>query len=168
MYRLAGKDNNIDTFTLSPDGKTLTMRTERFVPTHAVETTTFMRASGGSGLVGVWQTKSVENVDFQMTLASADATQVTITWSWGGTAQVPIDGRHVPVKGASTAVGPGMMVSFKLAGPNAFDLTLKDNGRQVYVAHYVVGGDGRVMTADVLNGPPGPGQERVKVVLDRQ
>jgi len=116
VYRLAGKDNNIDTFTLSPDGKTLTMRTERFVPTHAVETTTFMRASGGSGLVGVWQTKSVENVDFQMTLASADATQVTITWSWGGTAQVPIDGRHVPVKGASTAVGPGMMVSFKLAG----------------------------------------------------
>ena len=80
----------------------------------------------------------------------------------------PIDGREVPVKGAPTAVGPGMTISFKPAGLNAFDLTLKDNGRPVYMAHYVVAGDGRVMTADVLNGPPGPGQERTKIVLDKQ
>jgi hypothetical protein len=168
VYRMARTDNNIDTFTLSTDGKTLTMTTERFVPKAAVETTTFTRVSGGSGLMGVWQTKSVENVDFEMTLASADAKQVTITWSWGGAAVAPVDGREVSVKGALTAVGPGMTVSFKLASPDAFDLTLKDNGRQISTARYVVTGDRRVMNADVLNGPPGPGQERVKVVLDRQ
>jgi hypothetical protein len=168
VYRMAGTDNNIDTLTLSPDGKALTMKTERFVPRHAVETLTFTRVSGGSGLVGVWQTKSVENVDFQMTLAAADAKQVTITWSWGGAAVASLDGQDVPVKGAPTALGHGMTISFKLAGMNAFDLTLKDNGRPVYMAHYAVAGDGRVMTADVLNGPPGPGQERTKVVLDKQ
>lgn len=168
VYRMAGTDNNIDTLTLSPDGKTLTMKTERFVPKQAVETATFTRVAGSAGLVGVWQTKSLENVDFQMTLASADPKQVAITWSWGGTAVAPIGGNDVPVKGAPTAVGAGTTVAFKLTGPNAFDLTLKDNGRQVYLAHYIVAADGRVMTADVLNGPQGPGQERTKVVLDKQ
>ncbi len=168
VYRMAGADNNIDTLTLSADGKTLTVKTERFVPKHAVETLTLTRVSGGAGLVGEWQTKSVENVDFQMTLASADPKQVAITWSWGGAAVAPIDGRDVPVKGAPTAVGAAMTVAFKLIGPNAFDLTLKDNSRQIYLAHYVIAGDGRVMSADVLNGPPGPGQERTKVVLDKQ
>ena len=168
VYRLAGKDNNIDTFTVSADGKSLTMKTERFVPRPSVETTTFTRASGGPGLAGVWQTASVENVDFRMTLASADPKQVAITWSWGGSAVAPIDGREVPVKGDPTAVGSGMTTSFTFAGPSAFDLTLKDNGRQIYSAHYVVAGDGRVMTADVLNGPPGPEQERTKIVLDKQ
>ena len=168
VYRMAGKDNNIDTFTLSADGKSLTMRTERFVPKPSVETTTFTRVSGGPGLAGVWQTASVENVDFQLTLTSTDAKQVAITWSWGGSAVAPIDGREVPVRGDPTAVGSGMTASFRLVGPSAFDLTLKDNGHQVSTAQYVVAGDGRVMTAEVRNGPPGPEQERTTIVLDKR
>ena len=144
------------------------MTTERFVPRHTSETATFSRVSGGAGLVGDWQTTSVQNIELQMTLAAADAKQVAITFSWGGSAVAPIDGRDVPVKGAATAVGPGGTLSFKLAGPNAFDLTMKDNGRQIYTARYAVAGDGRAMTGEMLNGPPGPGQERLKVVLDKQ
>ena len=75
---------------------------------------------------------------------------------------------QVPVKGAATAVGPCATLSFKLAGPNAFDLTMKDHRRQIYTARYAVAVDGRAMTGDILNGPPGPAQQRLKVVLDTQ
>ena len=168
VYRMAKVDNNIDSYTLSDDGKTLTMKTDIFVPKRSVQTATFARESGGPGLLGVWKTQTVQDVEFEMTLASADPKLVTITWSWGGTAVAPIDGREVPVKGPPTAVGPGLTAAFTLAGPAAFDLTLKDGGRQIYTARYVVSADGRVITADVLNGPSGPGQERTKIVLDKQ
>lgn len=168
VYRLAGADNNIDTYNLSPDGKTLTMQTERLVPQRNVETATFTRVSGSAGLIGVWQTRNLENVDFQMTLTSSDPKTVTVAWSWGGTAVATVDGRDVPVKGAAPAVPPSLTTSFTLVTPNTFDLVLKDKGQQIYRARYVVSGDGRVMTADVRNGPDGPAQERTKVVLDKR
>jgi hypothetical protein len=57
VYRLRGKVDNIDHISLSADGKTLTIDTDR-VATKSKEQPILERGSGGPGLPGVWKTVS--------------------------------------------------------------------------------------------------------------
>jgi hypothetical protein len=52
LYRLNNLDNNIDNYTLSADGKTLTLRTEYLVPSRTEMTGTYTRVGAGDGLIG--------------------------------------------------------------------------------------------------------------------
>ena len=121
VYRMANVDNNIDQYTLSADGKTLTLKTEFLVPQRSEQTITYSRVSGGPGVVGVWKTETLKNDTNEFALSSTDGAHVTITWPmWGGTAIAPIDGAEVAVTGPPTAIAAGTRASFRLTGKTTF------------------------------------------------
>jgi hypothetical protein len=168
VYRMAKTDNNIDTYTLSEDGKTLTMKTDYLVPKRFQQTIVFSRASGGPGLVGVWQTKTVQTESL-LEMSSTDGRTVNVSWpSFGGSAVVSPDGREAPLTGPPTAVPSGMTASLKTTGPRTFDLVMKLKGVNVTTGHFTVGADGTTMTAETVTGPPGPTEERSKSFFERQ
>ena len=167
VYRMAKTDNNIDTYTLSEDGKTLTMKTNYLVPKPFDQTIVFSRASGGPGLAGVWQTKTVQTESL-LEMSSTDGKTVTVAWpSFGGRAVMSLDGREAPLTGPPTSVPPGMTASLKTTGPRAFDLAMKMNGANLTTGHFTVAADGKTMTADTITGS-GPTEERSKSFFDRQ
>src|SRR5262245_46807440 len=66
LYRMNNVDNNIDNYTLSADGRTLTLKTDFLVPTPSQQTMTFTRIGSGDGLIGAWQAKTLQNTDMTM------------------------------------------------------------------------------------------------------
>jgi len=168
VYRLAKTDNNIDNYTLSEDGKTLTMKTDYLVPKRFEQTIVFSRASGGPGLAGVWQTKTVQTESL-LEMSSADGKTVNVSWpSLGGSAVLSPDGREAPLTGPPAAVPPGMTASLKSTGPRTFDLVMKLKGVNVTTGHFTVAADGKSMSAETVSGPPGPTEERSKAFFERQ
>ena len=131
---MAKVDNNIDNYTLSADGQSLTMTTDILVPTKTRQTMTFTRVSGGPGLMGTWQTKSVQPGDNWIELTAADGARVKVYWfPLDGTAVVTPDGKEAPIKGPAASVGPGMTAALKVTGPRTFDLSMKMNGANIAV-----------------------------------
>jgi len=168
VYKMAKADNNIDYYTLSEDGQTLTMRTEFLLPQKSEQTMTFTRVSGGPGLMGTWQAKTLQSGANWLDLSAADAKRVAVLWSFGGRAVAPTDGTEVPITGPPTLVAPGMTASLKVTGPRTFDLSIKMNGANVVTGHFAVSTDGKSLDVDSLSGPPGPAQERSKASFDKQ
>jgi len=167
VYRLAKTDNNIDTFTLSEDGKALTMKTNYLTPKVFEQTIVFSRTSGGPGLAGVWQTQTLQT-ESSLEMTSTDGKAVKVSWpSLGGTAVVSPDGREAPLTGAPTSVPAGMTASLKTTGARTFDLTTKLKGVHVTTGHFTVAADGRTMTAETINGA-GAAEERSKSFFERQ
>jgi hypothetical protein len=167
VYKMAKVDNNIDTFSLSEDGKTLTMKTEYLLPKRFEQTAVFTRASGGPGLTGVWQTKTLQTESW-LEMSSSDGKMVKVSWpSFGGAATVSLDGRASPITGPATSVPPGMTASLKTTGPRTFDLVMQANGVNVTTGRFTVAADGRTMTAETVTGA-GSAQERSRAVFERQ
>jgi len=167
VYRLAKTDNNIDNYTLSEDGKTLTMKTDFLVPKRFEQTIVFSRASGGPGLAGAWQTKTVQTESL-LEMSSADGKTVNVSWpSFGGSAVVSPDGLEAPLTGPPVAVPPGMTASLKTTGPRTFDLVMKMKGVNVTTGHFTVAADGKTMSADTVTGA-GAAEERSKSLFERQ
>jgi hypothetical protein len=50
LYRMNNVDNDIDNYTLSPDWRMLTLKTDFLVPTPSQQTMTFARVGTGEGL----------------------------------------------------------------------------------------------------------------------
>ena len=167
VYKMAKVDNNIDTYMLSEDGKTLTMKTDYLLPKRFEQTMVFTRSAGGPGLAGVWQTKTLQTENW-IEMTSADAKMVQVSWpSFGGLATVSLDGREAPVTGPPTSVPSAMTASLKTTGPRTFDLVMKSNGVNVTTGHFTVAADGKTMTAETITGA-GATEERSKSFFERQ
>ena len=167
VYRMAKTDNNIDNYTLSEDGRTLTMKTNYLVPKPYDQTIVFSRASGGPGLTGVWQTRTVQTESL-LEMAPAGGDTVKVSWpSFGGTATLALDGREAPVTGPPTAVAPGMTAFLKTTGPRTFELGMKLKGVNMTTGRFMVAPDGKTMTAETISGA-GATEERSKSFFERQ
>lgn len=169
VYRMANVDNNIDEYSLSPDGKTLTMKTTFLVPKRSEQTMVFTRVSGGPGLLGVWKAETVQNDANEFAIASSDGAHVTVTWpAWGGTSTMTPDGTDAPVTGDPTAVAPGTTSSFKVTGPNSFDVTLKMNRETFSLGHCTLSADGKTLTMEGINAPGTQHEDRATFVYERR
>jgi hypothetical protein len=167
VYRMARVDNNIDNYTLSADGQTLTMTTDFLVPTKSWQTMTFARISGRPGLMGTWQTKSLQG-DSWLELTAADGARVSVHWlPLDGTAVVTPDGKEAPITGPPASVAPGMTAALKVTGPRTFDLSMKMNGADTAVGRFTVAADGKSMTVNSTFGPVGPAQEHATATYDK-
>ena len=168
LYRINNVDNSIDTFTLSDDGKTLTMKTDLLVPAKAEQTITFTRVGTGDGLIGTWQGKAVqiESGRLQLSPASGGKVQLRLMPS-DFTALLTTDGVEAPVTGPAAAIPPGMGMALKVTGPRTFDWAWLDKGKQMLVYHATMSADGRTLTLESVNGPP-ESKDRTRLVFERE
>lgn len=168
VWKMAGTVNNIDTWALSADGKTLTMDTEYLLPKAMRATAVFTRQSGGPGLPGVWKAETVQTDALELEMTAKDARTIQVAMlSVGGTATTRIDGTAAPMTGPATMVPPGMTVAVKVIDNNSFDLTVRMDGKRLSTARYKVSADGRSMVADAI-GSPDSTPEKATFVFDRQ
>jgi hypothetical protein len=169
LYRMNNMDNNIDNYTLSDDGRTLTMRTEILVPARSEQTMTFTRVGSGDGLIGTWQGRSLQAAADQTMTLTADGGKIRLhLLPIDASALLSPDGVEAPVTGPPAAIPPGMTVGLKITGPRTFDLALTDSGKPIFLQHATLSDDGRTLTVDSVNGPPGPTQDHTKIVYEKQ
>ncbi len=124
LYRMNNVDNNIDTYTLSVDGRTLTMKTEFLVPKRSEQTMTFNRVGTGDGLIGTWQGRTMQNNDMTMAFSAAPGGKVQVRMlPLDGVVVMSTDGVEAPVAGPADNVPPGVTMALKLTGARTFDVT---------------------------------------------
>jgi hypothetical protein len=170
LYRINNTDNNVDNYTLSEDGRTLTMRTVLLVPARSEQTMMFTRVGNGDGLIGTWQGRSLQAAAEQtMTLTAADGGKIRLhLMPIDASALLSPHGADAPVTGPPASIPPGMTLGFKVTGPRTFDLTLRDSGKPIFLQHATLSDDGRTLTVDSVNGPPGPAQDHTNIVYEKQ
>jgi hypothetical protein len=165
VYKVRGKVDNTDHISLSADGKTLTVRTDR-VASKTPEELVFQRVSGGPGLAGVW--KSVR--------AAADATaEYAVNGDklvahiepsgerWTG----PLDGKDYPVA-AGPSIPRGETWAGRQDGPRTIKFVLRLNGMPVQYATLTVLPDGKTLEIVQINGATESAPNRNRLIYERQ
>jgi hypothetical protein len=165
--KLKDKVLTTDTFTVSPDGKQLTVASKGTKPNgEAIDDTfTFDRVSGGPGLAGKWKTKNVKSSSpslLELAPSGADGLTFKIV-DMGLTCETKLDGKDYPCTGPTLA--PGWTVALTGSGPRGLDMTIKQNGKILYKVGYTVSSDGKTLTE---SGGATATNEKMKVVYDRQ
>jgi hypothetical protein len=165
--KLKDKVLTTDTFTLSADGKSLTMNSKGTKPNGESidDTFTFERVSGGPGLSGKWKAKNMKSSSPSLLeLAPSGTNGLTFKIvDMGLTCESKLDGKDYPCTGPTLA--PGWTVAFGSAGARSLDLTIKQNGKIFYKVAYTVSADGKTLTE---SGGATASNEKIKVVYDRQ
>jgi hypothetical protein len=167
ILKLKEKVLTTDTFTLSADGKGLTVASKGTKPNgEAIDDTyAFERVSGGPGLAGKWKTKNMKSSSpslLELSQSSADGLTFKIV-DMGLTCDARLDGKDHPCSGPTLA--PGWTVAMAAAGPRGLEMTIKQNGKTLYKVAYAVSSDGKTLTE---TGGATATNEKVKVVYDRQ
>ena len=81
----------------------------------------------------------------------------------GMKAEAQFDSTDCPVTGPTVA--QGWTIAIKKAGPRAFEMMVKQNGKPIYQETYRVSADGKVLT---VTGSPMGVNEKYKIVYDRE
>lgn len=165
--KLAGRLVSTDTVKVSADGKTLTIESKGTKPNgeKVDDVTVYERVSGGPGLAGKWKTKNVKITSpsvLEFAPNGADGITMTLT-DIKAVCNAKFDGNDYPATGPT--VPPKLTMSFKQAGPRAFETTTKVDGKPLFVSTSTVSEDGKTLTE--VGGAVGV-NERFKAVYDRQ
>ena len=157
-----------DTLVVSPDGKTLTMKSKGVRPNGQSfeDTQTYARGSG-EGLVGDWQGKSF-NVE-SVAIIKFDANGADgLTLSMPGidaSVQAKFDKQDYPVKGP--LIAPQYTATLTKVDERTIRYDEKQAGKPSFVRGFQVSGDGKTMTMTIT--PASPGSSLLaKIVYDRQ
>jgi hypothetical protein len=165
--KLKEKVLTTDTFTLSPDGKNLTMSSKGTKPNgEAIDDTfVFERVSGGPGLAGKWKTKNMKSSSpslLELTPSGSDGLTFKIV-DMGLACESKLDGKDYPCSGPTLSAG--WTVALATTGLRSLDMTVKNNGKTLYKVVYTVSPDGKTLTE---TGTAAATSEKIKVVYDRQ
>lgn len=166
-WKLNGKVLSTDTLTLSADGKSMTVNSKGKKPNGEMmdDTVTAERVSGSSGLAGKWKTKNVKSAApsvLEIASSGADGVIFRIV-DMDLTCNGKFDGKDHPCSGPT--LGPGWTAAFANAGPRALDMTIKNNGKELFKLSYSVSADGKTLTEA---GTATAANEKTKVVYDKQ
>jgi len=166
-YKLNGKVLTTDTLTLSADGKSLTINSKGKKPNGEMidDTVIAERVSGGPGLAGKWKTKNVKSAApsvLEIASSGADGVIFKIV-DMDLTCNGKFDGKDHPCSGPT--LGPGWTAAFANAGPRGLDMTIKNNGKELFKLSYSVSDDGKTLTEA---GTATAANEKTKVVYDKQ
>jgi hypothetical protein len=165
--KLKEKVLTTDTFTLSPDGRSLTMNSKGTKPNgEAIDDTfVFERVSGGPGLAGKWKAQNMKSSSptlVELTPSGADGLMFKIV-DMGLTCDSKLDGKDYPCSGPTLSAG--WTVALATTGLRSLDMTVKNNGKTLYRVVYTVSPDGKTLTE---TGTAAATDEKIKVVYDRQ
>jgi hypothetical protein len=165
LGKVNGKVTASDTLKLSADGKTLTDPGKQMKPDGGTMdgTTVYQRVSGGPGLGGKWQTKTVSGAAGVIEIAQSGTDGLSFKDSdMGMTCDSKLDGKAYPCTGPM--MPPGFTIAMKNAPPRSLDVTVKKDGKPLFEATYTVTADGKSM---VETGGAVASTEKVKITFDR-
>jgi hypothetical protein len=165
--KLKDKVLTTDTFTVSTDGKSLTVASKGTKPNgEAIDDTyAFQRVSGGPGLAGKWKARNMKSSSpslLELAPSGPDGLTFKIV-DMGLTCNAKLDGKDYPCTGPTLA--EGWTVAMAGAGPRGLDMTIKQKGKTLYKVGYSVSSDGKTLTE---TGGATATNEKVKVVYERQ
>ncbi|HEY2048614.1 MAG TPA: hypothetical protein VGH03_04680 [Caulobacteraceae bacterium] len=146
------KRMGVQTWTVSPDGKTLTVKFDadpiRAGAPPAEQTTVYTRAapgpSGSHATSGTWRRTAVtalSDSNATMTL-KVDGPTVVFSSATGTSYHAVAGGKPVPVRGDPT----GLMATVEKVGDHKFVETDWRNGKKIEVDTYTVAPDGKTMS----------------------
>ena len=156
-----------DTLVVSPDGKSLTMKSKGVRPAgQSFEDTQTYTRLGGDGLVGEWQGKSlnVESVAIiKFDANGADGLTLTMP-GMDASVQAKFDKQEYPLKGP--LIAPQYTATLTKVDDRTIRYDEKQAGKPVFVRTFQVSGDGKTMTMTIA--PAADSAPLAKIVYDRQ
>jgi hypothetical protein len=164
--KVDGKPLSTDTWTLSPDGQSLTVVNAGTRPDGQgfSNTTNYARTAGTTGLMGAWKSTDVKlSVGEELVIGEYGLGGLSIKIpSMKASVLAAFGGRDVTPVGPD--IPPTLTVALERAGPSSFRLIERLSGAVTYSAVYTVSADGKTMTA-VGNARGDPSQT---VVWEKQ
>jgi len=164
IYKVRGRVDNTDHMSLSADGKTLTVRTDRVAST-TPEEVVFQRASGSQGLGGLWRAvraAAESTAEYTVTGDNLSAHIEPSGEHWTG----PLDGKDYPVA-PGPSIPRGMTWAGRQDGPRAVKFVLRLNGTPVQFATLTVLPDGKTLEIIQINGATESAPERNRLIYER-
>jgi hypothetical protein len=134
------------TWTLSPDGKTLTERITGDKPGGGSfdDTSTFVRVSGTNGLAGSWKDREFKGSSPSLLVISdADNGLIVDEPDFKLRAVGKFDGKPGTVEGPT--IPPGASFVLSRLGSHSFKMTRTQNGKPLDVSTWTVSPDGKVL-----------------------
>ena len=143
---LNGKLASVDHFSLSPDTKTLTVRTTITSGGKPVDQTiTLHRTGSGTGFAGTWKGDAVQLTSFVLELAPYQGDGITFRIPDVAEVSGKFDGKDSPAGGGQ--MPPGSKASFTRTGPNSFAMAQKrPDGTTAMDVTVTVSNDGKTLT----------------------
>jgi hypothetical protein len=153
-YHLVRKGDMLDITgkVLKPDGSS------------AQFSSVYKRISGGPGMTGRWRSTEVKPPANVLEIAAAGPDGVTIKDDTGPMFTSQFDGKDSPALGRMA--GSKYTGAFKKVDVSSFELTVKLDGKPMYVEVYTVAPDGKTLT--LAGSPVNAKDEPYKLVFDRQ
>jgi uncharacterized protein (DUF2147 family) len=164
-YTRNGTDLGTDTWSISPDGKSLKVESKGTRPDGSSfdDTAEYARVSGKSGLAGSWKSnKDAMNEDrtFEMT-ANGDNGMVWTIPEMKATVSVKMDGKDYPAEGPT--VPKGITLALTPVSSTSFKMLEKMNGTPLWHGTYTLSDDGKKMT--VVGSPAKTNEPTTEVYL---
>lgn len=141
-------------YTLSPDGKTLSITNTGTKPDGSKfnDSSIYTRVTGTSGLPGKWRSTKVTVSAPDSFIVSAKPNGI-LHWDIPGykeSVEGKPDGSDLPITGPTVA--PGTTLSIKMITPRKISYTVKENGKAVGLGTQTLAADGKSFT-DVTWSP---------------
>jgi hypothetical protein len=165
--KLKDKVLTTDTLRLSGDGKSLTVNSKGTKPNGETidDTFVFERVSGGPGLAGKWKGTNMKSSSpnlLELAPSGTDGMTFKIV-DMGLTCDCKLDEKDYPCTGPT--LSEGWTVALATSGLRSLNMTVKQNGKELYKVVYTVSADGKTLTE---TGTASATSEKIKVVYDRQ
>jgi len=147
-WKKAEKVVGVDTWKLSPDGKTMNVESKGTKPNGESfdDTTVYQRIAGQSGLLGTWKSTEVK-------MSLGGFVEIKASGTDGLTLNIPddqitfdakFDGKDYPVTGPT--VGDGVTVALTRTGPRSLKILMKGNGEPISTDTLNLSADGKTLT----------------------
>jgi hypothetical protein len=154
------------TYHLVVKGQTLSVSGKMMKPdnTSMDFSSTYKRIEGNAGFLGKWMSTDAKIPANTLEIAASGANGIALKDDTGPVASGQFDSKDNPAQGLMA--GSKTTFAFRKISANAFEVTVKLDGKPMYVDVYSVSADGKTLTDD---GTPSNAQkEKYKVVFDRQ
>lgn len=162
-----GKVLSRTTLQLSPDGNTLTETATGTRPDGSSfkETEVYQRAGEGSGMLGTWKSKGVQESSSEILEFAPNGTD-GIAFNIPqikGKCLLKFNGKDYPAVGPT--VPAGLTLAMTKTNDHTLEMTEKIKGKPIFKGTYTVSDDGKTLTS---TGSPVAVNEQTTAVYDRQ
>lgn len=158
---------SVDTYKLSPDGKTINIESKGTKPNGESfnDTYVYERIAGQSGLLGTWKSTEVKSsfgALLEIKASGTDGLALSIP-DFQITCNAKFDGKDYPATGPTIA--DAITLALTRTGPRSFKTLMKGNGTPLATDTYTVSADGKIMKS--VSTPVGANESQT-AIYERQ